>query len=216
MPRRPHASRLVRHAALAPALLALAPALAHAQSDRPVAPWERRSAPTLALGGAGLYAGAREGGGRLNDGGGFDVHASVGVSALSLGVGYQRSTQGLPGTGTRATLDGIFVEPRVAIAPYGNFTPYVAGRIGFLRQDVPASTAWRASRERVTQLGGGAGVLVSIAPNVSLDLGALYTHVQDRDRGAHDLALPARFEGGTGGAALLRAGLVIGFDRWGR
>jgi len=208
-------------AATACALLPLLPALAAAQQrtdDRPVPPWERRGRTTLSVGAGGLYSGARTGGGaRLNDGGGFDVHGAIGVSALSLGVGYQRSTQGLPGTGTNATVDGIFVEPRLAIAPYGSFTPYLAGRVGFLRQDVPASARWTASRSNFTQLGGGAGVLVSIAPSVHLDLGALYTFVRDRDtRDVTALPVPAPFVGGTGGAALLRAGVVVGFGRWGR
>lgn len=219
-PARAHLVRLVRLVA-AGALLPLLPAVGGAQDrgdDRPVPPWERRSPVSLSLGAGGLYSGARAGGGaRLNDGAGFDVHGAIGVSALSLGVGYQRTTQGLPNTGTRATIDGIFVEPRLAVAPYGSFTPYLAGRVGFLRRDVPASARWEASRDNFTQLGAGAGLLVSVAPSVHLDLGALYTWVRDRD--ADDVTtqpVPGPFVGGTGGAALLRAGMVVGFDRWGR
>jgi hypothetical protein len=193
--------RLALVALAGAASLPLLPALGGAQGrpeDRPVPPWERRSPVTLSLGAGGLYSGARTGGGaRLNDGAGFDVHGAIGVSALSLGVGYQRTTQGLPGTEADATIDGIFVEPRLAIAPVGSFTPYLAGRVGFLRRDVPASARWEAGRSNFTQLGAGAGLLVSVAPSVHLDLGALYTWVRDRE--ARDVAAPGPFVGGTGG-----------------
>lgn len=216
---RPAARRArARHAAaLAVLAAALAPGALHAQrqpDDRPVPPWERRSAPTFSVGGAGVFAGARSGDGRLDAGGGFDVHAAVGVSALSLGVGYQRTTHDLAGTSTSGTLSGVYVEPRIAVAPFRNFTPYVAGRVAFLTLDAPASPAFAATDASRTQYGGGAGVLVSLAPNVSLDLGAMYTWVAGS--GTDGAAATQPFTGGRGGAPLLRAGLVLGFDRWGR
>jgi hypothetical protein len=217
-PRRAARRALPAALALAGALVMAAPALAGAQ-ETPPPPWERRSTAAFGVGGGALYSGARTGGGtRANDAVGFDVQGSVAISALALGVGYQRASRGLPGTGSgSATEDGVFVEPRVAVAPFRNFTPYVAGRVGFLRREVPASTAFAATRTNLTQLGAGVGTLVSLAQNVQLDLGAMWTDV--RTRGGSQVGIvpvPGPFVGGTGSGAMLRAGLVLGLDRWGR
>lgn len=199
--------------------LALVPTLLAAQA-RPVPPWERRSAPTLALFGGALYTGARGGpaaGARVDDGVGFDVQGSVGVSAFALGVGYQRTQHRLPGTTANVTYQGPYVEPRLAIAPYGSFTPYLSGRVGLLRQDVPATGLTLAGRTNVTLVGGGGGLLVALGRGVALDVGAMWTDVRARER--RDVAtqpVPGPFVGGTGSGVQARAGLTLGFDRWGR
>lgn len=201
--------------------VAAAPARAqHAQRGRRAttdsvlpAPWERRSPVHFAVGAGGLYQSGRgTSSARVADGGGFDAFGALGVSAFSLGVGYQRSEHRLPGAG-RAVYDGVFVEPRVAVAPLRNFTPYVAGRAAFLRQRVPASAQSLADRRALTALGAGVGTLVWLAPSVQLDLAAMYTDVRGGGRGA---AGPGVFVGGTGSGAVLRAGLVLGLDNWGR
>jgi hypothetical protein len=204
---------------LAPVLAALSLAAAlptaavHAQGA-PVPPWERRSAPTFALGAAGVYASPRGSGPtRVADGAGFEAQGMLGVGALALGVGYQRTVQPVRAAGVDATYDGVFVEPRVAVAPFRNFNPYLAGRVSFLRQRVPGTTRNEATRANTTALGGGIGTLVSLAPNVQLDLAALYQHVAAGDAATGEARAPLRAGGGNG--ALLRAGVVLGFDRWG-
>ena len=183
-------------------LLAAAAPVAHAQRHTP--PWERRSSATFAVGGAGLYTGVRDSDvGRVRDGYGFDVHAAVGVSAFALAGGYQRSVQSLRDTDTELTLQGPYLEPRVALAAGGSFTPYLAGRVAFLRQKV-AGDAVSVSNATRTSVGGGLGMLVALGPAVHLDLAAQYTRFDVRQDTRH------------GDGALLRAGMVFGFDRWGR
>jgi len=221
-------SRLVPVVSALTAALALAGAAPHTllaqiapgdtgTSAAPVPPWERRSATRLAVGGAGLYQSARGASGtRVQDGGGFDLFGSVAVSSFALGVGYQRSQHGLPGAGTgRATDQGAFVEPRFSVAPFRNFTPYVAGRLGFIRRSVPQSALYAAETNALVSYGAGLGTLVSVAPGVQLDLGAMYTRLDGGDQ-AGGAVVPGPFLGGTGGGAMLRAGVVLGLDRWGR
>lgn len=181
----------------------------------PVPPWERRSAPTFALGAAGVYASPRgSGAGRVADGAGFEAQGMLGVGPLALGVGYQRTVQPVRGAGVDATADGAFVEPRLAIAPFRNFNPYLAGRVSFLRQRVPGTARNDETRTTATALGGGLGLLVALAPNVQLDLAALYQYVPENDEATGGARAPLRVGGGSG--ALLRAGVVLGFGEWGR
>ncbi len=215
--------------AAAPALAALAVAAALPNAVRaqaapadtgtaaaPIPPWERRSAVDVAVGGSGLYQSARGAAGRrVQDGGGFDVFGSVAVASFALGVGYQRSEHRLPGASGRATDQGAFVEPRLSVAPFRGFTPYLAGRLAFVRRNVPAGPLYAADTRSLVSYGAGVGTLVSVAPRVQLDFSAMYTRLSGGDQvGA--AVIPGPFVGGTGSAALLRAGLVFGFDRWGR
>lgn len=187
------------------ALVASAPAAqAQRHTERHTPPWERRSSPSFAIGGAGLYTGVRDSDvGRVRDGYGFDVHAAVGVSAFALAGGYQRTVQSLRDTDTDVTLQGPYVEPRVALASGGSFTPYLTGRVAFLRQRVSGDVVSVSNATR-TSVGGGLGMLVALGPAVHLDLTAQYTRFDVRQDTRH------------GDGALLRAGMVFGFDRWGR
>jgi hypothetical protein len=208
---RPRATVRVRPLAAA-ALLTLATPLAAGAQGRLEQPWERRSRPTLSLEGGGIYCAIGSGGdGALGDGFGFDAQANVGIAAFSLGVGYQRATQRIEGFSERAVYDGIYLEPRLALPlGYGNFTPYLAGRLGRARVATPDGVGGGGTG---TWLGGGGGVLVSVAPGVQLNLAGMWSHV--------DLSSRTSVEDGTnldggGSGVLLRAGLVLGFDRWGR
>jgi opacity protein-like surface antigen len=203
---RPAPSSRLPHAALlaTAALAALAASATPAHAQRHTPPWERRATPTFAVGGAGVYAGPRGSDAtRVQDGYGFDVHAAVGVSAFALAGGYQRSIQSLRDTDTDVTLQGPYVEPRIALAAGGSFTPYLTGRVAFLRQSVRGDAVTVSGSTR-TAVGGGLGMLVTLGPAVHLDLAAQYTRF--------DVSADTRQNDG----ALLRAGLVFGFDRWGR
>ena len=204
---------------------AVRPAAARAQaapgdtgtSASPVPPWERRSAARPFVGGAGLYQAARgASGARVQDGGGFDAFVGVHVSSLALAAGYQRSSHGLPGAGTgRVTDQGLFVEPRVSVAPFRNFSPYLAARLSFVRRSVPAGAQFAGETRSLVGYGAGVGTLVWLAPGVQLDAAALYTGLSGGDQAA-SAVVPAAFRGGTGSAPALRLGVVVGLDRWGR
>ena len=218
-------THLAPPAALALAALlpnAVRPVAAHAQvvpgdtgtSAAPVSPWERRARARFGVGGAALYQSGRA---VEPAGAGFDAFGSVAVSAFSLGAGYQRFAHRVSGSaGGAATYQGLFVEPRVALASFRGFTPYVAGRIGFLSHEVPARSnasgvPAAASRDQVTTVGAGFGALVPVASGVHVDLGAMYTGVQGGAAPAGVAVL-----GAVRRAVTLRAGVTLGFDRWGR
>lgn len=193
---------------------AAATARAQAADDSvPPAPWERRSPVRFAVGGGGIYQSARRTS-DLADGGGFDVVGSLGVSSFALGVGYQRTQHRVSGAESgRVTYQGLLVEPRFSVAPFRNFTPYVDGRVSFLRQQVSAGTVLTADRASFVALGAGVGTLVWLAPGVSLDLGGMYSDVR---AGSRSGAVGGARVGSTGRGVMLRAGVVLGFDRWGR
>jgi hypothetical protein len=188
-------------AVLASALLL--PASARAQ--RSVPPWERRTAPSFSIEGGGLHASMRgDEVDRLDEGFGFEAQARLGVSALSIGVGYQRSTHAITSSGPaeRAILSGVFVEPRVELQLGGtNFTPYLGGRV--------ARLALRQSELDLdvdgTDVAGGGGLLVWLAPAARLNLSAMYSAVR------FDASGLSANERARGNAVTLRAGVALGF-----
>jgi hypothetical protein len=141
---------------------------------------------------------------RLDDGFGFEAQARLGVSALSIGVGYQRSTHAITSSGPaeRAILSGVFVEPRVELQLGGtNFTPYLGGRV--------ARLALRQSELDLdvdgTDVAGGGGLLVWLAPAARLNLSAMYSAVR------FDASGLSANERARGNAVTLRAGVALGF-----
>lgn len=171
-------NRLLLLAALAAPALA-SPALA--QRRHPPQPWERRSAPSLSLGGDAVYStvGAHARDARVGDGVGFDAHVGIGVSALALGVGYQRTEHDFAGAASRATYQTVYVEPRVLLdLGAGNFTPYVAARVGRTRVALPAVAAATAGRTTASSYALGGGVQVWLARALALDLGALWSRTE--------------------------------------
>lgn len=149
--------------------------------------------------------------GSATDGTGFDILASVGVSVLSLGGGYQRSTHRVGGSD--ATVEGVFFEPRVALPVAArNFTPFVFGRAARLERTVAGSAGDVSARG--TGLGAGVGTYVWLAPNVQLNTSVGWHALRFGDDGA---LAGSPIVGRTSGSQwTVRAGLTLGFDRWGR
>ena len=214
--RAPRASlRLVTRPAL-PALVALTALLLSADllaaQDRSWPPQYRRDRAQFALEAAGSLAQLRgEALGSATDGTGFDVLASVGVSVLSLGGGYQRVSHRVGGSD--ATVQGVFFEPRVALPLAArNFTPFVYGRVSRLERRTVAATGNDLASG--TGLGAGVGTYVWLAPNIQLNTTVGW---QELRFGDGDNAVGAPIVGRTTGNAWnVRAGLTLGFDRWGR
>lgn len=197
--------------ALLTALAFVLPAITQAQ-DRSWPPQMRRDRPQIALEGAGSLSSITGNAiGSATDGTGFDVLASIGVSVLSLGAGYQRSTHSLGGDD--AVVQGVFFEPRVAL-PFAarNFTPFVYGRVSRLERTVDNSVG--SVNTNGTGLGAGVGTYVWLAPNVQLNTTVGWT---DLRFGATDDVSIFPLAGRTTGSSWgVRAGLTLGFDRWGR
>jgi hypothetical protein len=180
--------------------------------ERAWPPQYRRDRPQFALEAAGSLA-ALQGNaiGSATDGSGFDLLASVGVSVLSLGGGFQRSEHRMGGDD--AVVQGFFFEPRLALPLAArNFTPFVYGRVSRLERSV--NNPLGRSSSYGTGFGAGLGTYVWIAPSVQLNTTAGWT---DLRFGAADrpstVPLDARTTGSSWG---VRAGLTLGFDRWGR
>jgi len=171
--------------ALAVAVGAASPADAQRRRHREQ-PWERRSAPSLSIGGGGVFStvGSNARDARIGDGVGFDANAAIGVSALMITGGYQRTEHDFAGVSPKATYSTLYVEPRVLLdLGAGNFTPYLAGRVGRTRLRLPDVPATSAGSFNSTSWGAGGGVHVWLARSVALDLGALWSRL-DYARGA--------------------------------
>ncbi len=197
--------------ALLTILTSVLPAIAQAQ-DRSWPPQLRRDRPQLALEGAGALSSLSGNAvGSASDGTGFDVLASIGVSVLSLGAGYQRSTHSLGGDD--AVVQGVFFEPRVAL-PFAarNFTPFVYGRVSRLERTIDNSLG--RVNTNGTGLGAGVGTYVWLAPNVQLNTTVGWTDL--RFSATDDVSIFPLAGRTTGSSWGVRAGLTLGFDRWGR
>jgi hypothetical protein len=207
-----------RTTALASLLLAslLLPAIADAQRrGRDWPPQQRRERPMLAIEGGGLFSSQTgEALGNVGDGTGFDVMASVGSGLFSIGGGYQRARHPIANLGGDATVGGGFIEPRLATAfSVGNFTPYLFGRAARLTRR--ASALADEPDVTGTALGGGVGTLFWLAPNLQLNSSLLWQELRfDRAAGLSSPILSSNRVNGTQWS--LRAGLSVGFDRWGR
>jgi hypothetical protein len=198
--------------ALSTLALSLLVADAASAQDRSWPPQYRRDRAQFALEAAGQLS-------QLNgnavasatEGSGFDVMASLGVSVLSLGAGYQRSSHRL-GTGD-ATVDGFFFEPRLALPLAArNFTPFVYGRVARLERSVPGEIGTLETRG--TGLGAGLGTYIWLAPNIQLNTTVGWSEVRFGDPGV-TAGFPVAGRT-TGNSWTVRAGVTLGFDRWGR
>ncbi|AHG89245.1 hypothetical protein J421_1708 [Gemmatirosa kalamazoonensis] len=199
-----------RVASIAIGALATLPLLApRAQAQRhPPQPWERRSSPFVAIGGDGVYSSvrARASDPRIGDGYGFDVHASIGVSALGVGAGYQRTEHDLAGSTDHAIYSGYYLEPRVTLdLGAGNFTPYLAGRIGRTKVSSPTTLSSTATPLTGTTYAAGGGLQVWLARSLALDLGALWSRL---DYGARESSARDVLRNGEDGV-LVRAGVRL-------
>lgn len=204
--------RAVRRVLPSAIMLSLVAGDALAAQDRSWPPQHRRERAQLAIEGSGSLSQLSGNAlGAATDGTGVEVMGSVGVSVLSLGGGYQRSTHrvGL----SDATVNGVFFEPRLAL-PFvaRNFTPFVYGRVSRLDRSVDGDIGQLETRG--TGLGAGLGTYLWLAPNIQLSSAVGWNEVRFGDPGS---VAGVPITGRTSGNSwTVRAGLVLGFDRWGR
>jgi len=205
-------SGAARRVVLSAILLTLVAGDALTAQDRSWPPQHRRERAQVALEGSGSLSQLSGNAlGSATEGTGFEVMGAGGVSVLSLGGGYQRSTHRV---GIRdATVDGFFVEPRLAL-PFvaRNVTPFVYGRVSRLDRSVTGDIG--SLETRGTGLGAGLGTYLWLAPNVQLSSSVGWNEVRFGDPGpAAGFPIAGRT---SGNSWTVRAGLVLGFDRWGR
>ncbi len=180
--------------------------------DRSWPPQYRRDRAQFALEASGALASLRgQAIGSATDGTGFDVMASVGVSVLSLGGGYQRSTHSLGSD--NAVVQGVFFEPRIALPLVArNFTPFIYGRVARLERSFETGVGENTTNG--TGLGAGLGTYIWLAPNVQLNTTVGWTDLRFGNAG--DVSIFPITGRTTGSSWGVRAGLTLGFDRWGR
>ena len=128
---------------------------------------------------------------------GWELQVRHTFSRFSLGAGYQRTTVFKSDVADlTGTLSLGFVEPRYVVAVLGErAAPYVAARVGYgalLIRETPRVT------ENSFTYGAGLGVMVALAPRISIDVGGQYFLA---DFGG---------SGGTAGYWLARLGLAAG------
>jgi hypothetical protein len=183
-------------------------AIALAVSAVPAAA-QRRSTPTFSVEGGGVYASYHGDGFRdANDGPGFYVQGNLGVSLLSVGIGYMRTAHDVAGVGDDLVVRGLFVEPRLALPiAYGNFTPYLMGRV--TRMERALGSDGGDAESTGTALGGGAGLLVWVAPGVQVNTSAAYDGMRLTSGTAGDRRT-------SGSGLTLRLGLSLGATGWGQ
>ena len=175
-------------AGLTVAALALVSADAVAQSRQP---WSVQASGEWAF--PTKDYGELEGGATL----GWELQGRYTFGRFSLGAGYQRTTVfKADAADLTGTLSLGFVEPRYVVAVLGErMAPYVAARLGYgalLIRESPRIT------ENSFTYGAGAGVMIAVAPRVTIDVGGQY------------FAADFGGSGGTAGYFLARLGVAVG------
>jgi hypothetical protein len=198
---------VVRLRSLVLSCLALSVATGALEAQRRGRDWppqHRRTSPQFGLDAGGLFT--RGSSSTTGDAAGLEVMGSVGSGLFSVGGGFQRNAVRAIAPADRRSdvLDGFFVEPRLALPlAVGNFTPYVFGRFGWLTNRLEGTNSARLN-ESASQVGGGLGTLIWLAPQLQLN-----TALVALDTRAPRSLLDGRSLG-------LRVGATVGLDRWGR
>ena len=144
--------------------------------------------------------------GKLISGAGFEGMLRYTPSVWSVGLGYQYSTHS--SNGETLNLSGIFVEPRYALdIGSDRVAPYLAGRVGILKQSSTLRVAGDVSSNG-TAFGGGAGFLIRASKTVNFDIGAAFVQQSFGDaKGSGNTTVT--FKSFTGYVA--KGGISIGF-----
>lgn len=134
-------------------------------------------------------------------------------SGFSFGAGYQRTTHGVEGVSSHATLAGPFFEPRYTFEIKGqeSIFPYGSLRVSMLKQSL-SNRGINSSASGFTANAGG-GVLTRLGSRVNLDLGATFGLTSFSDFALIDPTTGQRIasgETGNGSNFVLRGGLAIG------
>jgi hypothetical protein len=195
--------RLTAGLSLAASLAALAPAAAQTS--------QRFSAQASALF-VTLSGDAYE---SLKNGPGFEAQLRFNPGALSIGGGFQFSNHDIDNEGFENPVDGsiklygAFLEPRLVIVTQSTrLAPYVSARLAYLRQSLDVEGF--EGHANGYQVNGGGGVLIRLAGNVNLDLGATFGYIDFSEATASGTT---SVDPDSGTNWVLRAGLAFGLGR---
>jgi hypothetical protein len=140
---------------------------------------------------------------------GFDVQGRVKFTALSLGLGYQRSSHGLEGIDENVNVSGIFVEPRYELGSAASIKPYLTARIGRVTQSIEAEgSELKASG---MSFGGGLGVMVPLTSSVRLSTSASWNSLSLGEMEVDGDQIPDSKSSGS--SVALRVGMSFSFGR---
>lgn len=150
---------------------------------------------------------------RVNEGlpAGYGMEGQIRYTpaAFSLGGGIQWTTHNWTESseGSSLRLLGVFLEPRYVLPATDRIGPYLSARLALtkLRLKIADEEIGTATGQTVN---GGGGILVSVSPNIALDLGATfgYTNFGDLENNGS----PTGLKTGKGTNLIARIGLAIG------
>jgi hypothetical protein len=163
---------------------------------------------------SGLYAGlggdAYEG---LTSGPGGEAQIRYTPGAFSLGLGVQYTSHDVksdPFVGT-SSMVGVFAEPRYVLPLNSSWVfPYVSARLAVVRLGISVSGI--EAHGTGSQLNAGGGVLIRLATNLNLDVGATMGRIdigkQTVDRKPENVDVEGSSPSGRD--LFLRIGLAVG------
>jgi hypothetical protein len=151
----------------------------------------------------------------LKNGPGFEGQLRFNPGALSIGGGFQYSNHDIDSDAVDNLIDGsiklygAFLEPRLVIATQSTrVAPYVSARLAYLRQSVDVEGV--DAHANGYQLNGGGGLLLRLAGNVNLDLGATFGYIDFSEVKA---SAGTATDPDSGTNWVFRAGLAFGLGR---
>ena len=145
----------------------------------------------------------------IDAGMGFDVQGRVKFTALSLGLGYQRSSHGLEGLDEKVNVSGMFIEPRYEIPSAASFKPYLTTRIARVTQSLEADGS--EAKASGISFGGGVGVMVPLTSSVRLNTAASWNSISLGEIEVDGDAIPDSKSSGS--SLALRVGMSFSFGR---
>jgi hypothetical protein len=130
-------------------------------------------------------------------------------SALSFGGGIQWTTHNWTDSDKDSNLSllGVFLEPRYVLPATDRIGPYLSARLALTKLKLKIADEEIGTATGQTDNGGG-GILISISPNIAVDLGATfgYTNFGDLENNGS----PTGLKTGKGTNLIARVGLAIG------
>jgi hypothetical protein len=139
---------------------------------------------------------------------GFGGEASVWFPAgtsFTIGGGAHYTSHGIEGIDENLSVLGIFAEPRYRFQAGGKVKPYVAGRVGWVRESI--SSGGVDANASGFYFGGGGGLMVPVGAKLDLDFEVLFNSVSFGDIEVDGTSQPDTDSSGT--ALVARVALMF-------